>query len=339
MVMLSGLMHVYGPPGSGKTMFSLSASNDATKIAFLDGDASKGKHLAAQSKINQYFDLTQEGAGMTEVGYQEMVLSIIEKLPDDLDLIVLDNSAELFKGAHSHVAVNRSKFRRKWSPKGQIAGSQEWIETRKTHLPRIYSSLQAKARLVIFTTHEKAQSDAGVKTGAMEPDSDPSLRTEAGVVIRLGNNTRDVTSAAPVGLVIKNTGKLNIETREVTRLLPQRIYPCTWAIIKGYIDTPVGDRNLTDDEMPDEFEYHLIEGTLNPEQKAIFEWRRNMAAIQAEAGLADAVLELVVEDGGTTPEVMLPALIVTELSEEYPNLDRDKARRVLDSIEVPSKDE
>jgi len=326
-VLVKGLVHIYGPPGAGKTFFALTTGADPKKTAFLDGDASKGKHIAKQVGVAHYKDLTAAGKNKTEVEYHKKVLATINDLPDGLELIVFDNPIEFFKGAHSYVALNRSLLREKWSPSGVFAGAQEWGELRKTHLPRIYSLLQEKADLVIICTHEKQQSDStGVKTGFMEPESDPSLRTGAGLVIRLGRDTRNPENAAPVGLVIKNIG--TIDKGKAIRILPERISPGTWESIGRYLKSPVGDRDLTDDEKPEGFEVNLIHGTLNPEQKRLYEWRREMALIQADSSLAEDIVSAAANYPETPPPA-LPAKIVSELSEAYPDLTTEKVREVL----------
>ena len=326
-ILFKGLMHVYGPAGAGKTLFSLTTGADPKKTAFLDGDASKGKHIAKQVGVAHYKDLTAAGKNKTEVEYHKKVLETINELPNGLELIVFDNPIEFFKGAHSYVALNRALFRDKWSPSGVFAGAQEWGELRKTHLPRIYSLLQEKADLVIICTHEKQQSDStGVKTGFMEPDSDPSLRTEAGLVIRLGRDTRNPENAAPVALVIKNIG--TIKEGNIIRILPERIVPGTWTKIGEYLKTPVGNRNLTSEEKPEDFEINLIQGTLNPEQKRLYEWRREMALIQADSSLAEDVVSAAANYPDTPPPA-LPAKIVSGLSEAYPDLTTEKVRQIL----------
>lgn len=334
-VLLSGLVHIYGPPGSGKTFAALTASTEPKKVIFLDGDASKSKGLAEQMGIEEYHNLTGLGDGLTEVQYHQAILKLLDKLPDKMDLLIWDNASEFFKSGHSYVSTHRKDFRERWAPMGPIAGAQEWIELRKTHFPRILDKLQQKARLVIMSTHEKAQSDAGVKTGYMEPDADDSLRIAAGIVIRVGRNTRDPNDPAPVGLVIKNTGTINSKTMEVVRLFPDRISPFTWKMVKEYIDNPVGNREPTDSERPDEFELHLITGTLNPEQAKIYEWRRQIAVQQIEEGLAEDVLSTAEKFSAVANPILKQTKIVSELQDTYPGLTNDRVREILASaVEV-----
>ena len=330
-VLLSGLLHIYGPPGSGKTFAALTACDDPNKLIFLDGGASKSKDIVQGLGVKHYHDLTALGVGKTEVQYHQEMLKLIKKLPDNMELLILDTPAEFFKSGHSYVAMHRAEFRERWAPMGQIAGAQEWQELRKTHFPRVYSELLSKAKLVIIVTHEKAQSDAGVKTGATIPDADTSLRSEAGIVIRIGRNTRDPNSPAPIGLVIKNAGTVDLKKRQIVRLFPDRIAPFNWTRVAEYVTNPIGDREPTAEERPDEFEYHLISGTLNPEQAKIYQWRRKIAAQQIEENLAQDVLDMAEKFSSVTNPILKHTKIVSELQETYPGLTNDRVRDILAS--------
>jgi len=329
-----GLVHVYGPPGAGKTFFALTAGTDPKKICFLDGDASKGKHIAEQIGIpkSNYHDLTSMGQGLTEVQYYIKFMTTIKKLSNDFELLIWDNPIEFFKAAHSYVATHRLEWREKWAPRGDIAGSQEWIIVRQVLMPRLYSLLQTKAQLVILCTHEKPQrDDSQVKTGYMEPNADPSLRTEAGMVVRLARNMQKPNDPAPVGLVIKNIGTVNVEERSITRILPDRIEPCTWPKIEDYIEKPVGSRELNPSEVPNEFEVNLIEGTLNPEQRELYDFRRKMALIRADESLLDDVISAAANNANL-PSAVLPNKIVADLAEIHSGLTTDKVRDILDGV-------
>ena len=328
-VLVKGLMHVYGPPGAGKTFFALTTGADPKKTVFLDGDASKGKYIAGEIGIPKdgYKDITVLCDGLTEVEHFQKFREIVDRLPGGLDLIIWDNPKAVFNGAHSYVATHRTEFREKWAPQGGFAGGQEWVIARQVLLPRVYSKLQEKATLVIICSHEREQTDkSGVYTGFMEPNADPSLRTESGIVIRLARNTRDPEKSAPIGLVIKNHG--TIKNNVPTRIFPERLSPATWERIRDYLTTPIGDRVPNADEKPDEFEIHLIEGTLNPEQKRLYEWRREMAVLQADSSLAEDVVSAAA-NYLETPAGALPSKIMSELSEAYPELTTDKVREIL----------
>ena len=325
-VLLSGLLHVYGPPGSGKTLFAITASTRADKIIFLDGDSRKGKHLADGQDIKAYHDLTEIAAGMTEVDFFNYMIEFVDALPSGMDLIVWDNPFALMRGAHSLVKINRPSYRKVWAPKGVIAGGQEWQEARKILLPGLYTKLQQKAELVIFCSHEKEQSVEGVKTGLMIPEAEKELAVAAGMRIRLGRNTRDMNDPQPVGLLIKRPpAKVNINTRQIEDILPERISPCNWSTIEHYLNNPIGSRERTETETPDDFEYHLITGTLNPEQRKMFEWRRQMAILKADEDLATDVIDLAAQKVDMPP-VMMHREVVAGLKERYPGITVEQVK-------------
>ena len=326
-VAATGLMHIHGRDGVGKTLFALTAVSDPSKICLLDGDSGKSEDLAKEVGLGKYYDLTKDGKGLTEVDYHKMVLKAVGDIPKDkYDVLVLDNAAEFFKGGHSLVATNHPTYRKVWRGDAPIIGGIEWQETRLTHFPRFYSLLQEKASLVIIITHEKEQSVGGVKTGLTVPIGDPSLRTAAGIIIRLIKNTRE-HSPAPVGLVIKNTG--TIRDGKPIKYFPDRISPCDWDKIRGYIDEPISNREPTDEETPNGFEQHLIMGTLNPEQQKMLEWRKSMMVLQTDENLAGAVLEVAAQNKDMNP-VYLVREIVNVLKSEYPELTNKQVQKILD---------
>lgn len=334
-VLLKGLMHVYGPPDSGKSTLAWTACTDPKKICYLDGDSSKSKEIAEQLGVGEYHDLTVLGDGLTDLEYHDMILKLVADLPENkFDLIVLDNPSRFYSIGNTYVHVNRPKFKKQFNHMGPIAGAEEWNELRKTHYPAFYSRLLSKAALVIVCTHEKDQSDAGVKTGATIPDADKSLRTQAGLVIRLARDTKTPDSFAPVGLVVKN--HTVVKSGKLLRLFPDKISPCEWDRIAEYLDTPMGNRAPTESERPDDFEYHLIEGTLNPEQQRVYEFNQRMALLQVEQGMVDDVIDLYTASS-ELPDMVIPNKILTDLRDAYPELTIDKIKSIIDEFKEQSK--
>ena len=337
-VVASGLIQVVGPDNSGKSTFALTSHPDPSKICFLDGDSRKSATFAKQMGIGKYVDLTTKGLGMDELSYHIMVLNEIQEIEEDkYEVIVFDNLNEFFKGGHSYVKANRGLFRKNWSAMGQIAGAEEWIELRQTHYPRVFSGLKSKAPLVIVCTPEKAQSDAGVKTGLMIPSSDPSLRLSAELIIRLARNTRDVTQYAPVGLVVKNT--MVYSDGRLKRVFPDRIVPCTWDKVEEYLSNPVDNREQQKYEVPDEFEMHLILGTLNPEQRQLYDHKRRMQLLLVEEEVSSAVLEAATDAvERKVPALMLRKDIKLQLSDQYPDLTESRIKEILDATKDSVED-
>jgi hypothetical protein len=342
-VIAAGLIQFVGPDNSGKSTLALTAHKNPSKICFLDGDTRKSAVFAKQMNIGKYVDLTTMGKGLDELAYHMMVLKQIDEIESgEYEVIVFDNLNEFFKSGHSYVKANRSLFRKNWNPMGAIAGAEEWKELRETHYPRVFSELKAKAPLVIICTPEKAQSDAGVKTGLMIPSSDPSLKLSAEVIIRLARNTRDHTKPAPVGLVVKNTSVY--ADSKLKRVFPERIVPCEWGTIEKYLNDPVDVREQTAEETPDEFEMHLISGTLNSEQRALYDHRRRMQLLLAEEDLSASVIDAASDARErNVPALMLHKDVQSQLSEQYPDLTVPRVKEILeatkDSVEDVKKQE
>lgn len=331
-VVLQGLIHVYGPPSSGKTSLALTAG-DPKKTVMLDGDTGKSRLLAEQLGLKGYHDLTAMSEGQTEVQHFRNFRKLVDELPDGLDVIVWDEPMGEYIGGHSYVKDNRKEFRKHWNAMGSIAGAQEWRILRSVLLPQLHNTLLKKASLVIICSHEKPdRDDDSHLTGFTVPDAEDSLRKMAGVVLRLARNTRDHTSPEPVGLVIKNTG--TIKDGKPIRMFPERIAPCNWEKIKYYIDNPVGNRQLSEEETPDEFEHTLITGTLNPEQRKVVEMAKKWQALQAAEAEALDVVSAITEIKSENEDMPLPMLInkvLSDLDETYPDLTAKKIKEILES--------
>jgi hypothetical protein len=85
--------------------------------------------------------------------------------------------------------------------------------------------------------------------------------------------TRNVDSQVPAGLVLKNISKRSVTEKGIRteQVLPLRLERCNWDSILEYWESPVGDRIPTTEERPNRFELSLIEGTLTPEDKRLYE--------------------------------------------------------------------
>lgn len=335
-VLLDGLVHVFGLAGSGKSSFALTASDEPGKVSFLDGDASKGRRMAEDLEIEHYYDLTHMAReeNMNEIEYQEMVLGIIEDLPDGLDVIILDNATGFFKGAQSYVSVNRDRFRKKWSPSGKYATMQEWGVMRSQYLPAVYSEMLSKAELVMILTHVTDDyDDSGIKTGKKVAEADESLEKAAGIIIRLVRDTRTESSAPVVLLIKKPRPRFEPSERRVIDVFPERIAPCTWSTIEHYLENPIGLKDVLEDhEIPNDFEVALIEGSLNEEQRKEYEARREARLMQRYEDMREAVLEAA--DNISLPKKeMVPKAIVSRLMERFPNITPQKVKDILEEAE------
>lgn len=319
-VPLYGLIHVFGEDGVGKTMFSLTTGADPSKSIFIDDDSSKSKDIVSRLKWKRYVDLMTETKGKNEIQLFDFVSKFVESIPDNsLDLIVFDNMKRVFDAAHSYLLTNKQAYRQVMRGSGEIIGGLEWREVREHVLPKLYSSMLSKARLVIVITHEKEQSRDGVKTGQMEAAADKSLRKAASPIIRL---TRDKDgSSAPVGLVIKNIGIINADG-DVIRVLPPKIKNCTWKTVRHFLENPVGDA-LSDDQVPDEFEMSLITGSLTKEQQRQYDFNKRMALLRVNEELTNAI-QSIIESG-----VVAPPMILKQLKEQGIETDMNRVNEII----------
>jgi hypothetical protein len=147
----------------------------------------------------------------------------------------------------------------------------------------------------------------------------------------LMRNTRNPNIPAPVGLVIKNHMAIDPKTRTITKIFPDRIAPCTWATIDKYLKNPVGNRELTSEEIPDGFEMHTILGTLSSEQRKAYEVRQQLALRSLNEEIEAAVLSAAEQYSDIANPVLLQAKITSELA-DY-NLTSERVQEILEQRE------
>ena len=342
-VLLNGMMVIQGEDGVGKTTLAVMASDNPKKIAYLDADYGKGEAVVGDLGIGHHIRVAEEAAAkkMNDVEYHRYVMNQIENLPDGLDTIVYDNPTRLGYGAHNYVKSGDRRYRESYAPMGQIKAAQIWQDTKKVHFPDLYALMRSKARLVIWCSHMKPErDDAGVATGGLEPDYDSSLRKGAEFIVYLMRNTRR-ESVQPVGLVIKHPkGKINLKTREIVRVFPDRIDPMNWNKIAEYLKNPYGARSKEEREefeRPDEYESSIIHGSLSPEQRKVYEFNRAIAIMKLEEQMAADIIELI-------PQVKAPSdalranAIVSKLKGAYPNITNDAVIGVITAAKETSED-
>lgn len=321
-VPISGLVHIYGQDGVGKTTLALTTGSDPDKSVFIDDDSTKARSYVKQLGFKLYIDLLSETQGMNEVKFYQHTYDRIKAFPNGLDLLVFDNMKRVFNAAHSYMVANQNQYRQVLTGDAAMKNGQLWREARETLLPKLYALMLSKAELVIVITHEQEQKIKGVATGATEAAADQSLRKAASPIIRL---TRDREgNPTPVGLVIKNLGR--IHNRKIVNVLPPRVPRCDWDTILHYLENPVGDRALEPNETPDEFELSLITGSLTREQQRQFEFNKQMALMQIDKPLTDAIDDLI--QNGTTSVLA----ITKALKENGFNVELAKVGSVLNAM-------
>jgi len=128
------------------------------------------------------------------------------------------------------------------------------------------------APVVIIVTHLKDYyaNDAKVP-GKQIPAASRTIARVPGFRIWLKHNPESVL---PIGLVLKRIATRKITDRGIrtVSVLPRKIVPrpedeSLWDTIGYYFENPVGLRELTPDEIPDEYELSILNETLTKDQK------------------------------------------------------------------------
>lgn len=277
-VLFHGIIHVTGEPDAGKTMFAFSSGAMPENTAFIDDDI-KGVMTVEQineqgHKLGYYRNLFSEGEGLKEISFHKKCLEIIDELivaseerGSKFDVLIWDTWTRFENTFHPYVNMNPTQFRSRWSPKGDIKGAEEWKES-FNYEASILNRLQKAAKLIILTTHLKPENIAGRRTGKMIPDCKLPLAQKTLLRAYLRHNP---DGPEPIGLILKRISRQKVTDHgiQIVSVLPRKMKPFTWLEIRRYWEDPVGNRPLTSDEMPDEYELSILDGTLTEDQKMI----------------------------------------------------------------------
>lgn len=309
---ITGLVHVTGEPDTGKTTFSLTCRVPVERIAFFDDDI-KGQAVVKEiedsgRKLGAYHNLVKLSAGMREIEFHNLGLKLVEALqPGKFDALIWDTWSRYEATFFAMVNKNPAKFKEIYSSKGNFKGAQEW-KASFDYEAQFIDNLLSVVPLVIFTTHLKEHHIGEAKTGREVPDSKKTITQKSRLRLWLRHNAN---SPAPIGLVLKRISKTLISPTgelETVSVLPRKLTPCTWKKITEYWNTPVGDRELTPDEKPNEFEMGILDGVLTDDQKDALRIQR-IELEREEKAQMDATRErrerakALRSDGHTMPEI------------------------------------
>lgn len=268
---ITGLIHVMGEPDTGKTTFGLTSGYPIDQVAFIDDDI-KGQTVvetlaASGRKFAVYHNLVKESVGMRETELYAHGMRIIEELERVRPSVIFWDTWTRFENTiQPAIAKNPGAYRESYSPMGTIKGAQIWQVSFEVEA-QLIDRLLGCARLVILSTHLKEHSIGAAKTGAFVPDGKKPLIQKSALRVWLRHNP---AGQAPIALILKRIGKLVVNEAglpEMVSVLPRRINPGTWANIYGYWDNPVGNRELTAEEKPNEFELSILDMALTADQK------------------------------------------------------------------------
>ncbi len=269
---ITGLVHVTGGHDVGKTTFALTSGARAKKTGFVDADL-KGANLVTQvgkENFGLYCDFVHDTAGMRELAIHQYGLSLIEQMKSKhLDVIVWDTWTAFGKTFHPYVAKNPNQFREFWSSMGQIKGGEQW-QAAFQYEAQVIERLLDAAPLVILVTHLKDHRIGSVRTGKQIPDAQRTLDEKSNLRIWLHHNP---VSPEPIGLILKRIELLKDTPQGLkpTNILPRKVTPCTWERLVWYWNNPLGNTMPSVEETPDEFELSILDGTLTPDQRKVFE--------------------------------------------------------------------
>ena len=267
---ITGLIHVTGEPDTGKTTFALSCGFKPSEIVFLDDDLktqSIADQLEAQkTPFGRYVNLTKKSLGMREIEYHDLVMKEVSALETGKYRVLIFDTWTRFENTfHPVVQKDPMKFKQFYSPKGDIKGAEMWKAAFDYEAIVIDKLLQV-APLVILITHLKDHTIGAVKTGAEIPDCKKPVVEKSRIRLWLRHNP---DGPAPIGLVLKRLSKVEVGMGGIVpvNVLPRKINPCTWERILGYWDQPIGANIPSKDEVPNAFEYSILDGVLTPDQK------------------------------------------------------------------------
>lgn len=284
----SGLVvQITGEPGKGKTLMALQANDcDYGSIALINADAKRAfvtQVLNSGAEFGFYADAVAETQGMKEIKRHEWYLrqfDAVEALPPERRRVIIIDAWEKFEVTlKPYVESNPKKFQDFWSSMGTFKGAQEW-QASHDYSTAIMSRLSGLCDMLILTSHLRNAYKAGVRIpGKYKPDNKVPLVQKTNLRVWLRENP---SSPVPIALLMKRN-LVKLVGGKPVNVLPRKLVPngkdeSVWDAIRRYWNEPVGNRALREDEVPDEFEVSILEGTLTEDQQHAWELAVQQAA-------------------------------------------------------------
>jgi hypothetical protein len=281
-VLFRGLVNASGTHDSGKSTFAFECGASPEDIAFFDNDL-KGRHIVEQikdsgRKLGFYKNLVTETSGKKEIETHKICLESITQMESEqqkrgkqFEALIWDTWTPFETTFHPFIVTNPGQFRTYWSPNGVIKGAEQWKSAFK-YESEVLDRLLHCAKMVILTAHLKPEVVGNRKTGKMIPDVKAPVVEKSMLRVYLMPSAK---GPKPIGLILKRISKNTFTDNGIgtISILPRRMEPFTWAEIRKFWDKPVGDRPLTESELPNAFEFSILDGTLTEEQKRIMEYQ------------------------------------------------------------------
>jgi hypothetical protein len=265
---IKGIICATSNYGIGKTTFALECGFAPKDIIFINDDV---KEVGFEKEFRQYIDLVAVSKKKKLLELHAYGIELIDKLPKS-KVIVWDTWTQFGATFPVYVKAHPEEFRNpnEWSAMGKMKTGEIYQEAYR-YEGAVLSGLKNKCDLLILTFHLKQYYENNIAVpDKMKPGHDKAVEKYADLRLWL---TRNVDSQVPAGLVLKNISKRSVTEKGIRteQVLPLRLEQCNWDSILEYWESPVGDRIPTTEERPNRFELSLIEGTLTPEDKRLYE--------------------------------------------------------------------
>lgn len=265
---INGIVAIISNYGVGKTTFALECGYQPGEIAFINDDV---KTTGLESQFKTYVNLVEATGKMKVLDFHQYCLDLIEKLPEH-KCIIWDTWTQFQGTFPAYVKANPNQFREsnQYSPKGSMKVGEQYQDAYR-YEGMILTYLKNKCDLLVITFHLKQAYENNVAIpDKFRPGHDKGIEKYADLRIWL---TPNPDSQVPIGLVLKNISRRQVTKQGIRtqQVLPLRIPRCNWENILEYWEKPIGDRELSQNEKPNAFELSLIEGTLTPEDKRLYE--------------------------------------------------------------------
>lgn len=271
---VKGMVAVISNYGAGKTTFALECRYHPKDITFINDDV---KDTGFDAEFKEYIDLVSVSKKKKMLEFHNHCLDLVSNLPQS-KVIIWDTWTGFQNTFFQYVKANENEFRnpKEWAGKPSIKAG-EWYNEAWRYEGAVLSTLKEKCDLLILTFHLKQfYRDNNPVPGKFKPGHDKAIEKYADLRIWL---TPNPDNQIPIGLVLKNIARRRIIDHgiQTSQVLPLRLPYADWQHIIDYWNDPIGDRETLDYERPNQFELSLIEGTLTPEDKRLYEASLSLA--------------------------------------------------------------
>lgn len=284
---IKGMVAVISNYGVGKTTFALECGYKPADMIFINDDV---KETGFENEFKKYVDLVAISKKKKLLDLHSYCLDLIQRLPRS-KVIIWDTWTQFQSTFPVYVQAHLGEFRNpnEWSNMGKMKKGEMYQEAYR-YEGAVLSELKEKCDLLILTFHLKQfYLDNNPVPGKFKPGHDKAIEKYADLRLWL---TPNPDNSIPIGLVLKNIARRHITNDGIktTQVLPLRLECCNWENILDYWENPIGHKNIEDYERPSQFELSLIEGTLTPEDKRMYEASLSLAEKKETSEQAEVLM-------------------------------------------------